>query len=85
MIATLVLNPGSPIVFVCRMTACALAPMIISYNSRVKAVACGEYTPSFAAPQNAATNVRLEKAGGLDNMLIKQGRATQGPTKGERA
>jgi hypothetical protein len=69
MIATFVLNPGSPIAVVCRSVARGLAPIIISYNVFGKHV--GAKTVKRRSPHRKTVrpDVRLEKAGELDNML----------------
>src|SRR4029453_7343202 len=70
MIATFVLNTGSPIAVVCRPVARGLAPIIISYN--VFGKARWAQKPRSAVRRTAKTmrpDVRLEKAGELYNML----------------
>ena len=70
MIATFVLNTGSPIAVVCRSVARGLAVMIISYNSLGKARWRKNRKAPLAAPQKTVRpDVRLEKAGELYNML----------------
>jgi hypothetical protein len=51
MIATFVLNTGSPIAVVCWSTARGLAPIIISYNVFGKARWRKKREAQFAAPQ----------------------------------
>ena len=70
MIATFVLNTGSPIAVVCRSVARGLAVMIISYNSLGKARWRKNRKVLLAAPQKRCGRMSvLKKAGELYNML----------------